>query len=46
MRYTYRCNCGVRLEAASDRGLETALTRHIGSSQIHLSYEHELNREA
>lgn len=43
VRYLYTCHCGVTLEAASDKGLHTALARHIGASQIHLAYEHGLN---
>jgi len=41
MRYVYGCPCGVSIEAASDKGLATALRRHEGSSQIHLEWEHK-----
>ena len=44
MRYTYFCLCGVSIEADSDKQLETALTIHEGSSQIHLKHEHEAQR--
>jgi hypothetical protein len=38
--YQYECVCGVRIDAASDRGLETALLRHNAKSQIHRHYMH------
>jgi hypothetical protein len=33
--YSYTCACGVTVNAASDKGLETILERHYRNSQIH-----------
>ena len=39
--YSYTCGCGVTVNAASDRGLETVLKKHWSNSQIHLRWIHE-----
>ena len=36
--HSYECVCGVVLNAASDRGLETALAKHNRLSNIHKQY--------
>ncbi len=33
--YSFTCGCGVTVNAASDKGLETILDRHYKNSKIH-----------